>query len=86
MLASGLESPYAEWITRWEERGERTITTQVPCGPYFEQRDKALQVLRGSVTLNGQALETGDGAAISAETLLTIAATANAEVMLFDLA
>ena len=45
-----------------------------------------LQVLRGSVTLNGQALETGDGAAISAETLLTIAATANAEVMLFDLA
>jgi len=45
-----------------------------------------LQVLRGSVTLNGQPLETSDGAAISAETLLTIAATANAEVMLFDLA
>jgi redox-sensitive bicupin YhaK (pirin superfamily) len=45
-----------------------------------------LQVLRGSVTLNGQALETSDGAAISGETLLTIEATANAEVMLFDLA
>ena len=45
-----------------------------------------LQVLRGSVTLNGQPLETGGGAAISEETLLTIAATSNAEVMLFDLA
>ncbi|HVJ66758.1 MAG TPA: pirin family protein [Caulifigura sp.] len=45
-----------------------------------------LQVLRGSVTVNGQALETSDGAAISGETLLTIEATANAEVMLFDLA
>ncbi|QDU25358.1 Quercetin 2,3-dioxygenase [Anatilimnocola aggregata] len=45
-----------------------------------------LQVLRGSVTLNGQALATSDGAAISDETSLTIEATNNAEVMLFDLA
>lgn len=42
MEAAGLESPYADWIARWEERGEREITTRVPCGPYFEQRDKAL--------------------------------------------
>jgi mycothiol S-conjugate amidase len=42
MEAAGLESPYAEWIARWEKRGERTITTKIPCGPYFEQRDKAL--------------------------------------------
>lgn len=45
-----------------------------------------LQVLRGSVSLNGQLLSTSDGAAISEETALNIQATANAEVMLFDLA
>jgi redox-sensitive bicupin YhaK (pirin superfamily) len=45
-----------------------------------------LQVLRGGVTLNGESLETGDGAAASEESLLTIAATSDAEVMLFDLA
>ena len=45
-----------------------------------------LQVLRGSVTLNGQPLDTSDGAAIANETTLNIEATSNAEVMLFDLA
>ncbi|GAB3691471.1 mycothiol conjugate amidase Mca [Angustibacter aerolatus] len=42
MLAAGRESPYAEWIERWEERGERPITTRVPCGDWFETRDRAL--------------------------------------------
>jgi mycothiol S-conjugate amidase len=42
MLAAGLESPYADWLTRWEDREERTITTHVPCGDYFDVRDKAL--------------------------------------------
>jgi redox-sensitive bicupin YhaK (pirin superfamily) len=45
-----------------------------------------LQVLRGSVTLNGEPLQTSDGAAVSAETQLKIQATTNAEIMLFDLA
>jgi redox-sensitive bicupin YhaK (pirin superfamily) len=45
-----------------------------------------LQVLRGAVTLNGQPLATSDGAAVSDETTLAIAATEEAEVMLFDLA
>ena len=45
-----------------------------------------LQVLRGSVSVNGQQLDTSDGAAVSEETLLTINATENAEIMLFDLA
>jgi redox-sensitive bicupin YhaK (pirin superfamily) len=45
-----------------------------------------LQVLRGEVELNGQALRTSDGAAVNDESLLTIAASDNAEVMLFDLA
>lgn len=45
-----------------------------------------LQVLRGKLTLNGTDLNTSDGAAISEETLLTIRATTDAEIMLFDLA
>lgn len=44
-----------------------------------------LQVLRGSVRLNGEALETSDGASISEESLLEIAATEPAEILLFDL-
>jgi redox-sensitive bicupin YhaK (pirin superfamily) len=44
-----------------------------------------LQVLRGAVELNGEQLDTSDGAAVSDETALAISATENAEVMLFDL-
>jgi len=44
-----------------------------------------LQVLRGSVSVNGQALDTSDGVAVSDESRLTIAATNDAEIMLFDL-
>jgi mycothiol S-conjugate amidase len=44
MTARGLESPYKEWIARWDEseRKPREITTRVPCGEYFELRDRAL--------------------------------------------
>ena len=45
-----------------------------------------LQVLRGSVSLNGHRLETSDGVAVSDETLLAIKANDAAEIMLFDLA
>ncbi len=45
-----------------------------------------LQVLRGNVTLNDHALNTSDGAAVSDESKLSITATADAEIMLFDLA
>jgi hypothetical protein len=44
-----------------------------------------LQVLRGEVTLNGDPLAAGDGAAVSAEQL-NLTATSAAEVLLFDLA
>lgn len=44
-----------------------------------------LQVLRGSVTLNGQSLGTSDGAAASEESELEIMADQSAEIMLFDL-
>jgi redox-sensitive bicupin YhaK (pirin superfamily) len=45
-----------------------------------------VQVARGGVTLNGQPLSQGDGAAVSEETALDIKATADAEVLVFDLA
>jgi redox-sensitive bicupin YhaK (pirin superfamily) len=45
-----------------------------------------LQVVKGTVELNGTRLGVGDGAAISEETALTINAEEEAEIMLFDLA
>jgi redox-sensitive bicupin YhaK (pirin superfamily) len=44
-----------------------------------------VQVARGALTLNGDALTAGDGAAVTKETALTLAATEDAEVLLFDL-
>jgi hypothetical protein len=45
-----------------------------------------LQVARGRCTLNGVALEVGDGAAVSDETSLRLERADDAEVLLFDLA
>jgi redox-sensitive bicupin YhaK (pirin superfamily) len=45
-----------------------------------------LQVAKGTVELNGQRLQPGDGAQVSAEPQLTIKGVENAEVLLFDLA
>ncbi len=45
-----------------------------------------VQVARGAVTVNGEALRAGDGAAISDERTLTARADAEAELLLFALA
>jgi redox-sensitive bicupin YhaK (pirin superfamily) len=50
------------------------------------ERHAYVQVARGSVTLNGSTLETGDGAAISAENSLQLTGVKDAEVLVFDLA
>jgi quercetin 2,3-dioxygenase len=50
------------------------------------ERHAYVQVARGSVTLNGRKLETGDGAAISAEKSVELTGVDRAEVLLFDLA
>ncbi len=45
MVRRGLESPYAERLAQWSEEPGRPsfeITTNVPCGDYFEIRDEAL--------------------------------------------
>jgi mycothiol S-conjugate amidase len=44
VLARGLESPYAQWVEKWEDKPEDAdrVTTKVPCADYFELRDRAL--------------------------------------------
>jgi len=42
LLARGMTSPFAEWLERWEDRPPRHVTTRVPCGDYFQVRDRAL--------------------------------------------
>jgi redox-sensitive bicupin YhaK (pirin superfamily) len=49
------------------------------------KRTAWVQVATGSVTLNGEALEQGDGAAMTKETALDLKATSDAEVLVFDL-
>jgi redox-sensitive bicupin YhaK (pirin superfamily) len=44
-----------------------------------------VQVARGAVTVNGRPLRAGDGASVSDEAALAVAATEPAEVLLFDL-
>ncbi|MEM7207677.1 MAG: pirin family protein [Pseudomonadota bacterium] len=55
---------------------------------YASQPDRYqwLQLVRGDLSVNGVAMSTGDGAAISDENLLNIAASNDAEFLLFDLA
>ena len=49
-------------------------------------RHAYVQVARGSVTLNGNQLDEGDGAAISQEKAVELTGVKDAEVLLFDLA
>ena len=44
ILASGHESPYAEWLENWDPERDLShrVTTKVPCAEYFAVRDAAL--------------------------------------------
>jgi redox-sensitive bicupin YhaK (pirin superfamily) len=53
---------------------------------FAKNRHGWLQVAKGSVELNGQKLEQGDGAAVSDEPSVTIKGAKDSEVLLFDLA
>ena len=59
----------------------RSIQYEIPPG-----RFAWLQVLRGAVTVNDVQMETSDGLAIANESALSVHATHDAEIMLFDLA
>jgi mycothiol S-conjugate amidase len=57
MLAAGLESPYTDWVARWDQssrwdKGDR-ITTRVPCADYFPVRDDALRAHATQVDPDG---------------------------------
>jgi quercetin 2,3-dioxygenase len=62
------------------KQNEKVIHTLAP------NRHAWLQVTKGSVELNGKKLTQGDGASASDEPRLEIEATADAEILLFDLA
>ncbi|MBF9128881.1 mycothiol conjugate amidase Mca [Plantactinospora sp. S1510] len=55
MLALGKESPYAEWLERWEGRPDKgpRITTRVECASYFPVRDDALRAHATQVDPDG---------------------------------
>ncbi len=44
MLAAKMESPYAEWLVKWEDKAgdAERLTTSVPCAEFFPVRDAAL--------------------------------------------
>ena len=69
----------ADLYLAWLEPGQRVAHAFRP------GRHGWFQVLRGRVAANGVVLEAGDGAAVSDETTLEIAADGEAEVLLFDL-
>jgi redox-sensitive bicupin YhaK (pirin superfamily) len=69
----------ALWMTRLAA-GDTRVHELAPA------RHAWLHVARGSLTLNGHALEEGDGAAVSAEPRVELQGTGDAEVLLFDLA
>lgn len=50
-----------------------------------EKRGAWVQVTKGSITLNGNTLNEGDGAAIEEEALLSFSAHQDSQVLLFDL-
>lgn len=56
MLDAGLESPYHEWLTRWEDRPDdaHRITTSVHAADFFDVRDRALLAHRTQIDPNGQ--------------------------------
>jgi quercetin 2,3-dioxygenase len=60
--------------------GDEVIEHALP-----EQRTAWLHLARGAMTLNGEALQAGDGAAIRSERELTLRGGANAEFVLWDL-
>ena len=42
LLAAGRESPFGDWMKRWEDRPEGRVTTRVQCADYFPVRERAL--------------------------------------------
>jgi mycothiol S-conjugate amidase len=46
LLVAGAESPFGEWLTKWDSSRPdimQRVTTRVPCAEYFPVRDEALR-------------------------------------------
>ncbi len=56
MLGRGIESPYGEWLDKWEDKPEDQgrLTTKVPCSEWFPTRDQALIAHATQVDPNGR--------------------------------
>jgi redox-sensitive bicupin YhaK (pirin superfamily) len=89
-----LAAPYgtvADGRITYINQDARMYVTALGSGEQVEHRLASgrhawAQVVRGEVTVNGQALKEGDGAAVSDESLVTIAGGGGGgEVLLFDL-
>ena len=74
-----LHQDVALWMTRLGA-GDTRVHALAP------GRHAWLHVARGAVAVNGQALEEGDGAAISGEAAVELRGTGDAEALLFDMA
>jgi hypothetical protein len=70
---------FSLWMTQMGDGDERSYELA-------PSRHAWVHVARGSATLNGHPLEAGDGAALTDEPTLHLAARPHAEVLLFDLA
>lgn len=53
MLAEGLESPYADWISGMRTRPEREVYTHIECAEFFPVRDDALRAHATQVDPDG---------------------------------
>ncbi|WP_285653408.1 mycothiol conjugate amidase Mca [Actinomycetospora sp. NBRC 106375] len=57
LLEAGMESPWAEWLDRWDDSrpdpGKR-VTTRVECAEYFSVRDDALRAHATQIDPNGR--------------------------------
>ena len=91
-LIAGPEATASEGTTVIHQ-DVKIYVTELGTGEALKQgipagRHAWIQVLRGSISLNGQSLNEGDGASISDETTLSFAGagTGGGEILLFDLA
>ncbi|WP_445263055.1 mycothiol conjugate amidase Mca [Pseudokineococcus sp. 1T1Z-3] len=53
IVASGQESPFAEWLERRGDRPERRVDARVACAEFFEARDNALLAHRTQIDPGG---------------------------------
>jgi len=55
MLAAGMESPYGEWLERWDATRDKSsrVTTRIECSDYFDVRDDALRAHATQVDPDG---------------------------------